>query len=151
MTKPPARSLAGLAIRRASWWGTGVFAVTAVGAVAVPGALELPAFFVAVALFAAGCLAFLAAYGRAVRRSRQETVGLMDLYFLSRIAPAAVRRSMLGSLAAQVVVALATAAARPYTSSAAGILVPTYGLGLCGLWGARHGTFPRRPRSSGRR
>lgn len=149
--KRPDPSVAGLAIRRASWWGTGVFAATAVGAVVAPGALEVPAFAVAVALFAAGCVAFLAAYGRAVRRSRQDAVGLMDLYLLSRIAPASVRHSMLGSLAAQVVVALATAAARPYTSLAAGILVPTYGLGLCGLWGARHGRFPRRSRPSGRR
>src|SRR5581483_8218546 len=26
-----------------------------------------------------------------------------------------------------------------------GFLLPVYGLGLCGLWGARHGTFADRP------
>src|SRR5207248_757919 len=32
-----------------------------------------------------------------------------------------------------------------------GILVPLWGLGLAGLWAARHGTFPRRKVASGRR
>jgi hypothetical protein len=55
-----------------------------------------------------------------------------------------VRAALLGSLAVEVVVALATAAARPYTSVASGILVPVYGLALCGLWAARHGRFAPR-------
>jgi hypothetical protein len=46
----------------------------------------------------------------------------------------------------EVIVAFGTAAARPYTIAATAILAPVYGLGLCGLWAARYGTFPpRRP------
>src|SRR5439155_114318 len=37
-----------------------------------------------------------------------------------------------------------TAARRPNTSVVFGILVPVYGLAMCGLWSARYGTFPRR-------
>ena len=58
-----------------------------------------------------------------------------------------VRRQLLGAFGVQVVVALATAAIRPFTGLAFGILVPTYGLGLVGLWGARRGAFPPRGRS----
>jgi hypothetical protein len=132
------------AIGRASWWGTAVFAVTAVSA-DVYSSLEPVAFAVAVVLFFAGCVAFMAAYVRAVSRSRVDLIAVTSLFFLSGSAPPAVRRNLLSSLAVQVVVALATAIARPYTSLAAGTLVPAYGLGLCGLWAARHGTF--RPRT----
>ncbi|HUQ64160.1 MAG TPA: hypothetical protein VM121_10435 [Acidimicrobiales bacterium] len=132
------------AIGRASWWGTAVFTLTAVGAVAY-SALEAVAFTVAVVLFFAGCVAFIAAYARAVSRSRVDLIAVSSLFFLTGSAPKSVRRSLLAALAVQIVVALATAIARPYTSLAAGTLVPAYGLGLCGLWAARHGTF--RPRT----
>ena len=51
---------------------------------------------------------------------------------------------MLGSLAAQVAIGVGTAAARPFTSLAFGVLAPLYGLALTGLWGARHGRFENR-------
>ena len=52
---------------------------------------------------------------------------------------------LLGSLAVQVVVAVVTASIRLYSPLAFGFLVPVYGLGMCGLWGARYGTFDPRP------
>ena len=140
--------LSGAGILRASWAGTAVFAVTAAVGVAVEGALAWVAFAVAVALFVAGCIAFVWAYAVAVRRSRTDEIAVAGLYLLSGSAPKEVRRQLLGSLAVEVVVALATAAARPYTIAATGILAPVYGLGLAGLWAARHGTFaPRQPAS----
>ena len=141
----------GRAILRASWWGTGLFVLTAAAAVVAPDApLEVPAFVVAIVLFVAGCLAFVAAYTRAVARSRTDLIGVADLFFLTgTTAPPPVRRALLGALAVEVVVALASAIARPYTSLAAGTLVPVYGLGLCGVWAARHGTFPPRPADEG--
>jgi hypothetical protein len=134
---------AGADIRRASWWGTAVFTVSAVAAVAF-SALRPLAVVVDVALFAFGCVAFGAAYFEGLARSRRERVAVTGLYFLSGSAPPDVRRSLLGALAVQVVVALVTSFARPYTSMAAGTLVPMFGLGLCGRWAARHGTFPPR-------
>ena len=135
-------------IRRAAWYGTAAFAVTAVTATVVD-ALQPLALVVDVVLFLAGCVAFVAAYLRAVNRSRTDSIAVTSLFFLAGSAPPAVRRSLLGALAAQVVLALATAIARPYTILAAGTLVPLYGLGLCGLWAARHGSFPRRPSEGG--
>ena len=134
---------AGDDIRRASWWGTAVFGLTAVAAV-LARPLRPVALVVAVFLFAAGCVGFGAAYVRGVRRSRSDRVTVAGLYLLSGSAPSDVRRSLLGALGVQIVLALATAIARPYTSLAAGTLVPVFGLGLCGLWAARHGAFPPR-------
>lgn len=135
----------GTGLRRASWWGTGAFTVTAAAAVTDRSAvLQAVAFAVAVALFLAGCVLFFAAYARGVARSRTDEVAVTTLYFLAGAVPPGVRRSLLGSLGVEVAVALATAIARPYTSLAAGALVPMYGLGLCGVWSARHGVFPPR-------
>jgi len=44
----------------------------------------------------------------------------------------------------EVVAAIVSASIRPFTPMAFGFLVPVYGLGLCGLWGARYGTFAPR-------
>ena len=55
--------------------------------------------------------------------------------------PGRCRCALLGALAVQVVVAVATAAVHPFTSQAFGVLVPMFGLGLAGLWGARYGTL----------
>ena len=137
----------GEAIVRSSWLGTAVFVVTALVATATEVARPVAAA-VAIVLFMVGAVAFLWAYAVAVSRSRNDAIGIGGLYFLvGDTAPSSVRRALLGSLAIQIAVAVGTAAARPYTSLAFGVLVPMFGLGLCGLWGARHGSF--RPRARG--
>ena len=136
----------GPGVRRASWAGTVAFAATAIAAVLAPSTFEPAALVVAVALFAGGGAVFLWAFAVVAGRSRTDRMELAQIWFLAGPpTPRAVRRNLLGALAAQVVVGLATAGARPYTSLAAGALVPMWGLGLCGLWAARHGTFPARP------
>jgi hypothetical protein len=138
--------LSGAGILRASWTGTAAFGVTAVAGAAAQGVLSWLAFAVAVTLFVIGCVVFVWAYAVAVRRSRTDEIAVAGLYLLSGSTPKPVRRQLLSSLAVEVVVAFATAAARPYTIAATGILVPVYGLGMAGLWAARHGTFaPRQP------
>lgn len=134
----------GDAIVRASWIGTAAFGVTSALGAAI-AALDVVALVVALVLFAAGTVAFFAAYARAVSRSRTDQVGIMSLFFLEgQVAPRPVRRNLLMSFGVEVVVAVAVAALRPNTSLAFGVLAPVYGLALCGLWGARHGTFARR-------
>jgi uncharacterized membrane protein YoaK (UPF0700 family) len=140
----PAPAREGEGILRADWLATTAFVLTAVAAT-LADALRAVAFVVAVALFAVGCVVFVMAYARAVGRSRTSQISVAGLFFLAGSAPAHIRRSLLGALAVQVGAALATAIARPYTSLAAGTLVPLYGLGLCGFWAARHGRF--RPRA----
>ena len=139
---PPGDPPIGDAIVKASWWGTGVFAVVSVAAAIAPATFSTAAAIVDVVLFVAGCVLFGMSFLRAVGRSRTDAIGIGGLYFLAGgSAPPPVRRSLLGALAVQVAVALATAVVRPYTNLAAGVLVPVYGLSLCGLWTSRYGTF----------
>lgn len=134
---------AGEVLVRADLWATVVFTVASVAAAVVPDPLEYAAVPVDLVLFIAGCSAFLWAYAVAIGRSRYDELTMAGVFFLSdRVAPARVTRTFRLLLAAQVVVAVATAAARPFTALAFGVLVPMLGLGLMALWGARHGVFP---------
>jgi hypothetical protein len=136
---PPGQGLV-----RASWAGTGVYTVVALLATAWPDSFELAVALVSLSLFAGGVVAFLWAYAIAVNRSRTDLIGVGGLFFLAGCAPRAIQRTMMLSLAAQVAVAIVTASIRIYTPLAFGALVPMWGLGIAGLWGARHGTFPPR-------
>jgi hypothetical protein len=134
----------GGAIVNGSWAGTGLYVATAVLATIDPDGLSGPGVVVDLGLFAIGCAAFLWAYAVAVSRSRTDAIGIGGLYFLQGSAPRVIQLRLLIPLAIQVVVAIATASLRPYTAVAFGILVPIFGLGLSGLWGARYGHFDAR-------
>lgn len=128
----------------ASWSGTAVLAATAAAAVVTAGARPVAAA-VALGLNGVGVIVFFWAYAVAVNRSRRDAIGIGGLFFLAGgVAPAPVRWSLLGSLVAQVAVGVGTAAARPFTSLAFGVLAPLYGLALTGLWAARRGRFEHR-------
>ncbi len=134
----------GTGIVTSSFVGTAAFALVAAAGVVAPE-LEVVTAAVSGVLFAVGCVVFLWAYALAVSRSRAEAIGIGGLYLLAGdSAPASVRRRLMVALAAQVVLALAAASIRPYTPMAFGVLVPVFGLGLTGLWGARHGHFAAR-------
>lgn len=124
--------------------GTAVFAVTAVLAVIDRDRFGLFAVVVALALFFVGCVVFLWAFGVAVNRSRTDAIGIGGLYFLAGSAPRDVQVALLVPFGLQVLVALVTASLQPFTSLAFGVLVPMFGLGQAGLWGARYGTFGAR-------
>lgn len=134
----------GVGIIRASWAGTALFTVSAGAACIWPEELGSASVVISLGLFFVGCGAFLVAYGAAVARSRTEAIGIGGLFFLHASAPPVVRRALMASLGVEMAVALLTASVRLYTVLAFGILVPMYGLGLAGLWGARHGSFQPR-------
>jgi uncharacterized membrane protein YtjA (UPF0391 family) len=121
-----------------------VFGVVAVAAAATGNRpLEIVSAGVDVVLFLAGCVVFLVAYAKAVNRSREEEIAVAGVYLMmGGSAPRQTRNHLLGSLAVQTAVAIVTAAIR--WPLAFGILVPTLGLALAGLWTASHGTFPER-------
>lgn len=132
--------------------GTALFVVTSVAAVFSTGILRTVAAIVALALFAIGTVAMLAAFLGGVDRSRTEEVSVASLFLLMGSVPAAVRREFHGLTLIQVVVGVVTAfmgaaeatTEQPFTSLAFGILVPMLGLGLAALWAAGFGTFPPR-------
>jgi hypothetical protein len=135
----------------ASWAGTALLLVVSALAIVVES-VDLVATFVDLLLFVGGVVAFLWAYGIAVGRSRDVEIGIGGLYFLQGTAPRPTQLRLLGSLAAEVVIAFAAAGIRPFTSLAFSILAPMWALGLAGLWGARYGRFgPRLPPERRRR
>jgi hypothetical protein len=126
-------------------WATVLFVVVSVGAAIAPDPLERVSVPVDLVLFALGCGAFLWAYALAISRSRFEIITMGGVFFLTGgVAPKAVAFELRIALAVQTVVAVAVAAARPFTALAFSVLVPMFGLGMMALWGARHGTFPSR-------
>ncbi len=123
------------------WWGTGLFAITAIGATIDLGLFQFPALAVALALFAVGMVTMLWAFALAVERSRVDAIGIGGLYFGAGSAPPDVRRHFLGAQATQLGVGVVTASLRTFTTLAFGTLVPLFALGFTGLWCARYGTF----------
>ncbi len=134
----------GRQLMRACWSGTAAFTAVAVLVTAFPDPMAVPMAVASLGLLGAGSAAMLWAFRRALERSRHELIGVGGLYFLVGCAPQSVRLSMMAALACELLVALASASARPYTASAFGILVPVYALGLSGAWGAAYGIFPPR-------
>ena len=143
----------GEVVIKANLAGTLLFTVTAVtAAVFFTTAWQWVAAITALVLFAIGVFAFLWSYYNAVQRSRREQISVTGLYLLlGPPTPAPVRRTMLGALAVQVVVAAVTTFTRldgpdgdPGSSLALGFLVPMLGFGLNGLWAAYHADFPAR-------
>ena len=125
-------------------WGTAIFFIFVLSSVFSEGLLRTASLVFNLLLFVVGCVAFMTAFVRAVKRSRKLVISVGGLYFLSGCAPKNVRRLMTGLLIFQVVVSLTAAALRPYTVVASSVLVPVFGLGLSGLWAANHGKFDPR-------
>ena len=137
---------------------TALFCLTAVYAAAVfSTTAQWVGAITAITLFAIGVFTFLWAYWNAVLRSRTDEISVAQLYLLlGPPTPARVRRVMLLTLLAQVVIAVTTTLARPDgpdgnpgSSLAVGFLVPMLGFGLNGLWASIHGSFPARVEASG--
>jgi hypothetical protein len=141
---------AGGGIVRANVVATALFCVTAVySATVFSTTAQWIGAITAIALFAVGVFTFLWAYWSAVLRSRTDEISVAQLFFLlGSPTPSRVRRAMLVTLLAQVVIAGATTLARPDgpdgnpgSSLAVGFLVPMLGFGLNGLWASAHGSF----------
>lgn len=149
---------AGAVIVRANVAGTAVFGVTAAyAAIAFTTAAQWVGAITAIALFGVGVFAFLWSYYNAVQRSREVEIAVSQLFLLlGPPTPVDVRRTMLGALACQVLIAVVTTLSRPDgpdgdpgSSLAVGFLVPMFGLGLNGLWAAYHGRFLPRATARG--
>lgn len=129
---------------RAAGAGAGVqMAATAAALLAMPG--RGVHGVVCTGLFVGGLVAMAVAFVRAVRRSRAEVVDVAGLFLLLGSAPRRTRWSLWAAVAAQAVVGIAGAAARPYTSLAFGVLAPLWAYGFTILWNASYGAFPPRP------
>ena len=132
-------------ILRVAVWSTALLVLTSALAAIWPASMGLVHAAVSVGCFLVGCVLLLSAFATGVSRSRAEAVSTAGLFLLADdAAPPDVRRLLRGALAVQVVAVVAAASVRPFTEVAFGILAPMLGVGLMGLWGARHGQFPPR-------
>ena len=130
----------GRSIAWTSWGANAVFAATAVPAALGVDALDGTAVAVALGLFAVSIPVWAYAFARAVvRTTRGDDIVVASLFFLQGSAPPRVQRELLAAVGVSVVIAAATAVADPFS-----VQVPMLPLGLTGLWGARHGTYPPR-------
>jgi hypothetical protein len=136
--------LEGTGIINLSWAGTAIYVAFAIAGTIAPDEFATATGVVSVVLFFVGCVAFLWAYGIAVSRSRRDLIGIGGLYFLAGTAPSVVRFRLQLSFAVEIVAATVSSSIRPFTPMAFGFLVPVFGLGLSGLWGARYGSFAPR-------
>ena len=136
----------GAGIVRLAWLGTGTVVVTSVAAALAPDAFAVVHAGVSVVLFVAGTAALLWAYALGVGRSRTDLVDLPGLFWLAGdAARASTRRRLRWAVLVEVMAVVAAASVRPFTEVAFGILAPMFGLGMMGMWGGRHGSFPPRP------
>jgi hypothetical protein len=130
----------GAAIVWSSWVANGVFVVTAVPAALGADVFDDVAVGTSLALFAISIPVWVYAFGKAVvRTTRGDDIVVASLFFLQGSGPRRVQVHLLASVGVSIVVAAVTGAANPF-----GVLVPMLPLGLVGLWGARHGTYPPR-------
>jgi hypothetical protein len=131
--------MAGERIVQVAWVSVAVFAIVGVLDIVID-AFDPVAVGVCVALFLASLPVWMYALGLAIVRSgRGDDIAVASLFFLQGSAPVPVRNRLLGAVGAAIVVAIITAWANPFA-----VLVPMLPLGLAGMWGSRHGTFPRR-------
>jgi len=128
---------------KAAWAGTGVQAAAAAWAV-LDRSGRGPHVVVCTMLLVGGVAAAALAFARAVGRSRTDLVDVAGLFLLIGSAPPRTRRWLWAAVAAQSAVGVATAASRPYTSLAFGVLAPLWSYGLAVLWNATYGAFPPR-------
>lgn len=141
MNEQPTDDRTGSGLVNASFVGTGALLVAGVAGVASPDDFGGLTTVVSGVLFAIGVVAFLYGYAAGVVRSSDEQVTLPGLFFLSHTAPKVIRFRFRIAFAVQIVVAVAAAVIRPYTSVAFAVLAPMLGLGLMAAWGAKHGVF----------
>jgi len=134
----------GAKLYRTDLYATIAFTIAAVLAAIFPDPLDIPFAVFSTILFGIGTIAFLWAYAKAIERSREHDVSVAMIYGMSGVAPKEIRRKFHLLTFVQSAVAITTAAIRPFSPQAFGILVPMLGIGLAGLWAARHGTFTER-------
>lgn len=137
MRSPIPEGVEGRRIIEWSWGGTLLFAATAIPAT-LGAKVGYLAVMVSLALFGASIPLSLYALGKgAVRTAREEDrITVSGLFWMKGSTPKPVRRLLLGSLWASVLIICFTAAAEPF-----GVLVPVYPMSLGALWAAKHGTF----------
>ncbi len=138
------REQPGRHIVAASWVSNGVFLVGSIPAFADLAAGSGISAGVCLALFGLSLGVWVWAFAVAVGRSAEgDDIAVGSLFLIEGQHPDSpsrtARRSLYWSFAVSLGITAAAAGSNPFA-----VLVPMLMLGFVGLWGARHGEFPRR-------
>ncbi len=91
-------------------------------------------------LFGVSLVVWVWAFAVAAARSTQgDDIAVGSLFLVEGRTERTPRRSLYLSFGLSLVITAVVASSNPFA-----VLVPMLSLGLVGLWGARHGRFPRR-------
>ena len=124
----------------ASWASDIVFFLGSVPALVGTASGDAISAGVCLALFAVSLVVWVWAFAVAVARSAQgDDIAVGSLFLFEGRVPRRARRHLFGSVGLSLVITAVAASSNPFA-----VLVPMLSLGLVGLWGARHGDFPRR-------
>lgn len=124
----------------ASWIGNAIFLVASLPAVFGVSRAGGVAAVVCLALFAVSLGVWGWAFAIAVARSSQgDDIAVGSLFLVEGSVAKADRRALYLPFGVSLVITAVAAASNPFA-----VLVPMLSLGFIGLWGARHGVFPRR-------
>ena len=128
-----------------AWVLLAITAVVAVGAAVGIRGFEATLTVVGLVSFGVGFVVWIVSFAIVLARSaRGDDIAVSSWVFLSRSAPARVRRDLLGCATLTLVLTIATTVAGPFVW-----LTNLLPLGLASLWGARLGTFPVRATTTG--
>src|SRR6478735_4774074 len=135
-TPPPGRRIV-----LASWISNAVFLAASLPAVLGGGTTaENVAAAVCLALFLISLGIWGWAFAMAVARSSQgDDIAVGSLFLAEGSVAKSDRRALYLPFGVSLVITAVAAASNPFA-----VLVPMLSLGFVGLWGARHGVFPRR-------
>jgi hypothetical protein len=124
----------------ASWIGNAVFLAASLPAVFGVSGAEGVAAAVCLALFLVSLGIWGWAFAIAVARSSQgDDIAVGSLFLVEGSVAKSDRRALYVPFGGSLVITAVAAASNPFA-----VLVPMLSLGFVGLWGARHGVFPRR-------
>jgi hypothetical protein len=124
----------------ASWIGDAVFLAASLPAVFGVSGAEGVAAAVCLALFLVSLGIWGWAFAIAVARSSQgDDIAVGSLFLVEGSVAKSDRRTLYVPFGVALVITAVAAASNPFA-----VLVPMLSLGFVGLWGARHGVFPRR-------
>ncbi len=96
-------------------------------------------------LFLVGIVVFIVAFLIAASRSRDEEVWFGGAFLLNGgVVDRRARITLLACLGVQILIGVAGASLKPFTSAAFSVLTPLLGFAFMALFGSRYGRFPSR-------
>lgn len=131
---------AGRGIIQWSWISNALFLAASLPLALGGDGTDTLAASVCLVLFGASLVVWVWAFAVAASRSSQgDDIAVGSLFLVEGDVDRSARRALYLSFGLSLAITVAAASSNPFA-----VLVPMLSLGFVGLWGARHGVYPRR-------